>query len=106
MRVIACGALHDHDARRGGEAVLARVIRKRDAGVGLDAVELAPEAQRGGEADRCGRAVAQAKRRDRREHGAARGSGVCQRGGEVTADDRILAIRPHRPDLIPPARPA
>jgi len=49
-----------------GVAMLARVVGERHARVALDPLELAREAERGGERDRAGVAVALAERRDRR----------------------------------------
>ncbi len=75
--------------------MLARVIGEGDARVLLDAVELAPEAERGRELDDPRLAVAQPDRRDWRHDAAARGRDVGERGGQIAADDLIIDVGPH-----------
>lgn len=93
--VVAGRSLDEHEPGIGGEAVLARVVGQRDAGVLLDAVELAAEAERGGEGDDAGLPVAQADRSDRRDDGAAGRGHVCQRRRQVAGDDGVIEIGPH-----------
>ena len=93
--LIARRPLHEHEARFVGEAVLARMVGERDARVLLDPVELAPEAERRGEANGCSLAVAQADWCDRRDHGAAGRGHVCERCRQIAADDVVLEIGPH-----------
>jgi hypothetical protein len=72
--------------------VLARVIGERHARVALDALELAAQAERGGEAHGARVPVTQADRRHRRDHRAARRSDVRESGREVPADDLVDGI--------------
>ena len=71
-RLVARLALDEHEPLAAREAVLAGVVGERHARVGADPLELAPEAERGREADRARLAVAQPDRRHRRHDGAAR----------------------------------
>lgn len=89
-------ALHEHEARLVGKAMLAGVIGERHVRVLVDPLELLAEPERGREADGAGSSVAQADRRHRRHDGAFRRGQICERSCEVASDYRVVGIGPVR----------
>ena len=94
--------LDEHVLRAVSEAVLAGVVGERDVGVGLDALQLAPEPERRRERDGARVAVVQPDRRDGADDHATGRREVAERGRDVAADDLVLAIVPvHDGPLAP-----
>lgn len=93
--VVGRRALDEDESRVRRKAMLAGVIGQRDARVLVNAIELAPESKRGGEADPAGLPLAQSDRRDRSDHSAAGGRHISQRRREVATNDLVTKVRPH-----------
>ena len=86
--------LNEHVARALPESVLASVEGQGDAGVSLDALQLAPEAQRRREAHGSGGAVTKSDLRDGNEHDSSRRRPIAEGGREVAREDGVDLVVP------------
>ncbi len=87
-------ALDEDEKRVAREAVITRVIRERDARVGLQTLQFPAESERCREADGAAVAVPQTHRCDRRHDRSAGRRSVRHSGRQIASDDRIDFVGP------------